>query len=158
VTLYAPLYISNYCQNQCVYCGFQVSSDITRRKLDFDEIDRESAALASSGIRSCLILTGESRYHSPPSYIKKAVGIAGRYFPHVTLEIYPLETEKYRELFHAGADGVTLYQETYDRARYDELHLSGPKKDYNYRGTGENGKGRNAADLNGGASGPCRLA
>ncbi len=131
--LYAPLYISNYCQNQCVYCGFHASSAIDRTKLTTGEIDQECRALAATGIRSCLILTGESRYHSPPSYIKEAVMIAARYFPHIALEVYPLETHEYRELYLAGADGVTLYQETYDRKRYDELHLSGPKKNYDYR-------------------------
>lgn len=131
--LYAPLYISSYCRNRCVYCGFRVSSHITRKKLALDEIKRECEALAATGIRSCLLLTGESRYHSPPSYIGKAVSIAGRYFPNVALEVYPLETEEYRQLYLAGADGVTLFQETYDRDRYDELHPAGPKKNYDYR-------------------------
>lgn len=133
IGLYAPLYISNYCQNQCAYCGFQVHTRIARKKLTPEEIDEECRALAATGIRSCLILTGESRHHSPPSYMKQAIMIAGRYFPNVDLEVYPLETDEYRELYRAGADGVTLYQETYDRERYDELHVTGPKKDYDYR-------------------------
>ncbi len=133
VALYAPLYISNYCRNRCAYCGFQARMKIARRKLSFEEIDHECRALAATGIRSCLLLTGESRYHSPPSYIKEAVTIAGRYFPNVGLEVYPLETNEYREIYCAGADGVTLFQETYDRGRYDELHLAGPKKNYDYR-------------------------
>lgn len=134
ISLYAPLYISNYCQNECVYCGFHASHvDMPRSKLTMEQIDRECAALASTGIRSCLILTGESRFHSPPSYIRESVVIAGRYFPYVALEVYPLEEEEYRDLYLAGVDGVTLYQETYDRQRYDELHLSGPKKNYDYR-------------------------
>lgn len=90
-------------------------------------------ALAATGIRSCLILTGESRHHSPPDYIAEAVRIAGRYFPHLGLEVYPLETEEYRDVYRAGADAVTLFQETYDRTRYDELHIKGPKKNYTYR-------------------------
>lgn len=133
VSLYAPLYISNFCRNKCAYCGFQVQSRVARKKLTFAEIDNECAALAALGIRGCLILTGESRYHSPPSYIREAITIAGRYFPNVSLEVYPLETEEYEEMFRAGADGVTLFQETYDRKRYDELHLAGPKKNYDYR-------------------------
>ncbi|MBA4419060.1 MAG: 2-iminoacetate synthase ThiH [Syntrophus sp. (in: bacteria)] len=133
IGLYAPLYISNYCTNRCTYCGFQAHSDLTRRKLTLDEIDRECRALAGTGIRNCLILTGESSYHSPPSYIREAIIVAGRHFPNVSLEVYPLTTDEYRGLYHAGADGVTLYQETYDRKRYDELHISGPKKDYAYR-------------------------
>ncbi|OPX96154.1 MAG: 2-iminoacetate synthase [Syntrophorhabdus sp. PtaB.Bin006] len=134
ISLYAPLYIANFCQNQCAYCGFQAANtDIPRKKLTAAEIDRECEALAATGIRSCLILTGESRDHSPPSYIRDAVVIAGRHFPHVALEVYPLETDEYRDLYRAGADGVTLFQETYDRKRYDELHIKGPKKHYDYR-------------------------
>jgi 2-iminoacetate synthase len=134
LTLYAPLYISNYCQNRCVYCGFHAArSDVARKKLNPDEIAAECAALAGTGIRSCLILTGDARHHSPPSYIATAVGIAGRYFPNVDIEVYAMETEEYRDLYRAGVDGVTMFQETYDRKRYDELHLAGPKKDYDYR-------------------------
>jgi 2-iminoacetate synthase len=106
---------------------------VARRKLKPDEIAGESAALAATGIRSCLILTGDSRHHSPPSYIATAVGIAARYFSNVALEVYSMETKEYRDLYHAGVDGVTMFQETYDRKRYDELHLAGPKKDYDYR-------------------------
>ena len=133
VGLYAPLYISNYCENRCVYCGFQARSGIRRKKLSAGEIDRECRTLHATGIRSILILTGESGKQSPVSYIAEAVGIAKTYFPNIALEIYPLETDEYRQLYQAGADGVTLYQETYNRRRYDELHISGRKKDYDYR-------------------------
>lgn len=134
MSLYTPLYISNFCRNRCAYCGFQAGqTHVSRSKLSLDEIEKECEALAATGIRSCLILTGESRFHSPPSYIRDAVSIAGRYFPNVGLEVYALETEEYRALFHAGADGVTMFQETYDRQRYDELHPVGPKKNYDYR-------------------------
>lgn len=134
LTLYAPLYISNYCQNRCVYCGFHAArTEVVRKKLSPVEIEAECAALAATGIRSCLMLTGESRHHSPPSYIASAVTIAARYFPNVDLEVYAMETKEYRELYRAGVDGVTMFQETYDRKRYDELHLAGPKKDYDYR-------------------------
>ena len=131
--LYAPLYISNYCENGCAYCGFQSHSKLARKKMSSEEIEKECAALAATGIRSCLILTGESRHHSPPSYIRQAISIATRFFPYVALEVYPLEIDEYRDLYLAGADGVTLYQETYDRVRYDELHYWGPKKNYDYR-------------------------
>lgn len=134
VALYAPLYISNYCRNRCVYCGFNAGrSDVARKKLTPAEIEAECAAVASTGIRSILLLTGESRFHSPPSYIAAAVGIAARYFPNVAVEVYAMETEEYRQLYHSGVDGVTMFQETYDRERYGELHLAGPKKDYDYR-------------------------
>ena len=134
ISLYAPLYLSNYCENRCAYCGFQAGmGQVARSKLTCVQIDRECKALAATGFRSILLLTGESRFHSPPSYIKEAVTVAGRYFPNVALEVYPLETEEYRELYLAGADGVTLFQETYDRRRYDELHPAGPKKVFDYR-------------------------
>jgi 2-iminoacetate synthase len=134
VSLYAPLYISNYCQNRCVYCGFNAGrSDVARKKLDFPEIEAECAAIAATGIKSVLILTGESRFHSPPSYIAEAVKIAARHFSNIAVEVYAMETEEYRQLYHAGVDGVTMFQETYDRQRYGELHLAGPKKDYDYR-------------------------
>ncbi|MEN6615702.1 MAG: 2-iminoacetate synthase ThiH [Syntrophorhabdus sp.] len=134
ISLYAPLYIANYCQNECVYCGFHASSAvIPRSKLTMQQIDEECAALAATGIRSVLILTGESRFHSSPQYIRDACIAASRYFPYVAIEVYPLEEDEYRELYRAGVDGVTLYQETYNRERYDELHLAGPKKVYDYR-------------------------
>ena len=133
VSLYAPLYISNYCRNECVYCGFRVHSRTERRRLNFDEIDMECKALSATGIQSCLILTGESRHQSPPEYIRQAVLTARRYFANVGLEVYPLETHEYHDLYIAGADGVTLFQETYDRARYAELHPGGPKKNFEYR-------------------------
>jgi 2-iminoacetate synthase len=134
VSLYAPLYISNYCQNRCVYCGFNAGrAEVARKKLTLAEIEAECAALAGTGIRSILMLTGESRLHSPPSYIAEAVGIAARHFPNVALEVYAMETEEYRQMYHSGVDGVTMFQETYDRKRYGELHLAGPKMDYDYR-------------------------
>ncbi len=134
MSLYAPLYIANFCENRCANCGFQAgNAAMPRRSLPPGEIDGECRALASTGMRSILILTGESRRHSPPSYIREAIEIAGRYFPHVAIEVYPLATGEYRDLYRAGADGVTLFQETYDRERYDELHLAGPKKNYDFR-------------------------
>jgi 2-iminoacetate synthase len=133
IGLYAPLYISNYCENYCVYCGFQARAHIPRTKLTAEEIEQECRTLHATGIRNILILTGESHKHSPVSYIADAIRIAKTYFPNIALEIYPLEIDQYRELYLAGADGITLYQETYNRTRYDELHIAGRKKDYDYR-------------------------
>jgi 2-iminoacetate synthase len=98
-----------------------------------EQIEQECQVLARTGIQNILILTGESRQHSPVEYIKEAVSLAKKYFPNIALEIYPLETEEYRELFLAGADGITIYQETYNRRRYAELHPAGKKKDYDFR-------------------------
>jgi 2-iminoacetate synthase len=133
ISLYAPLYISNYCENDCTYCGFQAHADIARKKLTLDDIKDECLTLYEKGIRSILILTGESRKHSPVSYIREAVVIAKSFFPNIALEVYPLETEEYHDLFVSGVDGVTLYQETYNRHRYAEVHPAGRKRDYDYR-------------------------
>jgi len=133
ISLYAPIYISNYCDNHCLYCGFSQRHDIPRKKLSMTEIEKECQTLAATGLQNILILTGESRLQSPVSYIKEAVLAASRYFPNISLEIYPLETAEYHELFLAGADGVTIYQETYDREVYKRLHPAGKKRDYDYR-------------------------
>ena len=107
ISLYAPLYISNYCQNECVYCGFHASNNgMPRSKLSIEQIENECSALASTGIRSCLILTGESRLHSSPGYIGEAVEAAKKYFPYIALEVYPLEENEYRQLYLAGVDVV----------------------------------------------------
>jgi len=133
ISLYAPIYLSNYCENNCVYCGFKASGGIKRRKLTPEEMEREMKIVSGTGIRNILLLTGESRKMSPVEYLKDAVGIATQYFSSISLEVYPMETEEYAVLYQAGVDGVTVYQETYDRERYDGLHLSGKKRDYDYR-------------------------
>ncbi len=133
VSIYAPLYLSNYCDNYCRYCGFQRNKQLTRKKLTIEEMQQEMEKVASTGIQNILLLTGESRSMSPVSYIKEAVQLANHYFANVSIEIYPLEVDEYRELFSAGVDGVTIYQETYNRQRYKELHIKGKKADYDYR-------------------------
>jgi len=133
VSLYAPIYLSNYCDNFCLYCGFRHNKSLHRRKLTVDEMHTEMKKVTGYGIQNILLLTGESRTHSPVSYIKEAVEAAKNYFPNISLEVYPMEEDEYRELFNAGVDGVTIYQETYDTKRYKELHLKGKKADYQYR-------------------------
>lgn len=133
IGLYTPLYISNYCENLCVYCGFHSNNMLIRKKLGPKEIKRECIALAKTGIQNILILTGGSRTQTPVVYIKDSILIAKRYFQNIAIEVYPLETKEYRELYLAGVDGVALYQETYNRERYARLHLEGEKKDYEYR-------------------------
>ena len=133
ISLYAPVYISNYCENHCVYCGFRVTNKFKREKLSVPEIEKEMKIIADRGIKNILILTGESRRMSPVSYLLESVKIARKYFSSISLEVYPLETDEYRELYIAGVDGVTVYQETYDRERYKILHLAGKKRDYDYR-------------------------
>ena len=133
VSLFTPLYIANYCVNQCVYCGYNCKNQITRAKLTYEEMRIEMEHIARTGLKELLILTGESRYHSDPEYIAKAVKIAKEYFSTIGIEVYPLETEEYRLLQEAGADFVSVYQETYNTEKYDQVHISGPKKDFAYR-------------------------
>lgn len=138
ISLYMPLYLSNYCSSHCTYCGFNSHNKIKRYKLTEAEMEHEMAAIAAKGIENILLLTGESYQATPPSYIESAVTIAKKYFPSISLEIHPLDESEYKDLFACGADGLTVYQETYDRVRYRELHLSGKKQDYDYRrGTAE---------------------
>jgi len=133
VALYAPLYLSNYCDSGCVYCGFNASRKISRNKLSRLQVEREAKLVFSSGIQSLLLLTGGSRRHAPPAYIKASAQIARRYFPSVGIEVYPMEENEYRLLYEAGVDSVTIYQETYNRKNYRALHPYGKKSDYAYR-------------------------
>ncbi|GFP77390.1 2-iminoacetate synthase ThiH [Clostridium fungisolvens] len=133
VVLYTPLYISNYCVNRCAYCSYNLDNNINRQKLTMDEIEKECKIIYESGLRHVILLTGESRFHSPVSYIKDAVKIMKKYFNSIAIEIYPLEEEEYKELVEAGVDALTIYQETYNMEVYDKIHLGGPKKDYRFR-------------------------
>ncbi|MBQ8514797.1 MAG: 2-iminoacetate synthase ThiH [Ruminococcus sp.] len=133
VYLFTPLYIANYCENYCVYCGFNCYNDISRMKLNTEQIEREMRIISESGMEEILILTGESRVQSSVEYIGEACRLARKYFRMVGLEIYPVNVEEYRYLHECGADYVTVFQETYDSSRYSELHLLGPKRVYPYR-------------------------
>ncbi len=133
IFLYTPLYLANYCVNQCVYCGFNISSGIKRCKLTMEEVESEAKAIASAGLKHIVILTGESKVHSPVSYIKDCVNILKKYFTSIVIEVYPLEESEYKELIDAGVDGLTLYQEVYDEEMYKAVHLKGPKSNYRYR-------------------------
>lgn len=133
VCLYTPLYIANYCTNHCVYCGFHCKNKIHRGKLTLEEIEREYKAISATGLREILILTGESRQHSDLPYIGAAVELAKQYFSTIGIEIYPLNTDEYAFLQQKGADFVSVYQETYNRETYRNVHLSGPKRDFAYR-------------------------
>lgn len=135
ISLYAPVYLSNYCSSHCTYCGFHSKNRIRRVRLTAEQMRREMMAVADKGIEQILLLTGESYQATPLTYLKEAVAIAKEFFTGISLEVHPMETEEYRDLFHHGIDGITVYQETYDRARYKEVHLSGKKSDYDYRYT-----------------------
>jgi len=133
ITLYTPMYIANYCVNGCVYCGYNIKNKIVRKKLNYEEIEKEARAIAETGLKHIIILTGESKKYSPLSYIKESVKILKKYFTSICIEIYPLEENEYAELVEAGVDSLTIYQETYNEEVYDKIHLSGPKKNYRYR-------------------------
>lgn len=133
VYMFTPLYIANYCENYCVYCGFNCYNDINRMKLDMKQIENEMKVIADSGMEEILILTGESRSQSDVSYIGEACKLARKYFRMVGLEIYPVNTDEYAYLHECGADYVTVFQETYDTEKYETLHLLGHKRVWPYR-------------------------
>ena len=133
VYLFTPLYIANYCENYCVYCGFNCYNDIRRMKLTMEQIEHEMKIIADSGMEEILILTGESRSKSDIKYIGEACKLARKYFRMVGLEIYPVNVEDYRYLHECGVDYVTVFQETYDSVRYEQLHLLGHKRVFPYR-------------------------
>jgi 2-iminoacetate synthase len=133
VYIFTPLYIANYCENYCIYCGFNCYNDIHRKKLSFEEIEKEMKIIADSGIEEILMLTGESRAASDVKYIGEACKLAGRYFRNVGLEIYPVNVDEYRYLHECGADYITVFQETYNSDKYETLHLMGHKRVFPYR-------------------------
>ena len=133
VYLFTPLYIANYCENYCVYCGFNCYNHINRMKLNMAQIEHEMQVIAGSGMEEILILTGESRAQSDVQYIGEACKLARKYFRMVGLEIYPVNTEEYKYLHECGADYVTVFQETYDADKYETLHLFGHKRVWPYR-------------------------
>lgn len=133
VYLFTPLYIANYCENYCVYCGFNCYNHIQRMKLTMEQIEREMKVIADSGMEEILILTGESRAMSNVEYIGQACKLARKYFRMVGVEIYPVNTDEYRYLHECGVDYVTVFQETYDTDKYETLHLLGHKRIWPYR-------------------------
>ena len=133
VYLFTPLYIANYCENYCVYCGFNCYNHIQRMKLTMEQIEHEMKVIADSGMEEILILTGESRAQSDVDYIGEACKLARKYFRMVGLEIYPVNVDEYRYLHECGADYVTVFQETYDTDKYETLHLMGHKRVWPYR-------------------------
>jgi 2-iminoacetate synthase len=133
IGLYAPLYISDYCINQCTYCGFHAGTGFPRTKLTMGQIDCEARVIAGTGIRHILVLTGEAPARTPITYLEAAVKTLTRHFSSVALEIFPMETNDYRRLRAAGADSLTVYQEVYDQQIYNNVHPQGPKADYVFR-------------------------
>lgn len=133
ICLFTPLYIANYCENLCVYCGFNCKNKIHRAQLTLEEIDAEMQKIAQSGLKEILLLTGEAKKISSVQYIGEAVKIAKKYFSTIGIEIYPLNVDEYAYLKEQGADFVSVYQETYNKEKYAEQHLAGSKRVFPYR-------------------------
>ena len=133
VYIFTPLYIANYCQNYCIYCGFNCYNNIRRKKLNFQEIEHEMQVIAKTGMEEILLLTGESRKYSDVEYIGEAVKIARKYFKNIGIEIYPVNVDEYKYLHECGVDYVTVFQETYNTDKYETLHLLGHKRVWPYR-------------------------
>ena len=133
IYMFTPLYLANYCENYCIYCGFNCHNSINRAKLNQEEIKKEMEAIAKTGLQEILILTGESRKYSDVSYIGEACKIARTFFKVIGLEVYPMNSDEYAYLHQCGADYITVFQETYNADKYETLHLAGHKRIFPYR-------------------------
>lgn len=133
IYMFTPLYLANYCENYCIYCGFNCHNKIRRARLNAEEIEKEMQAIAKTGLEEILLLTGESRKMSDVEYIGEACKIARKYFKLVGLEVYPMNSDEYEYLRKCGADFVTVFQETYNSDKYETLHLEGHKRIFPYR-------------------------
>jgi 2-iminoacetate synthase len=133
VKLYVPLYVSNYCINHCRYCGFNAANHFSRLRLTLDEAAAEADILASEGFRDLLLVSSEDKRFITADYLAELASRLRTKFNFISIEIYQMPTEQYRQLFRAGIEGATLYQETYDRDTYAQYHGTGPKADYDLR-------------------------
>ena len=133
IRLFAPLYVSNECINNCKYCGFSRDNPILRVTLSLEELKREAVALREQGFRNLLLVAGEHPKFVSNNYLADCTRVLREEVPGVSLEVGPMEIEDYRPIVAAGAEGLVVYQETYDRAIYDEMHTAGPKKNFDWR-------------------------
>ena len=133
IQMYSPLYISNECTNSCLYCGFNHRNKILRKTLNMDEIEAEAGAIYRRGFRHILVLTGEHPGKVPVTMLAGALKRIHRKFSSVSIEVYPMDTDDYRLMTESGVDGLTVYQETYNRDMYSQVHPAGKKRDFNYR-------------------------
>ena len=133
ITILTPIYFANYCDNYCIYCGFNSHNKIKRARLTDEELHRECKNIADTGIEEVIMLTGESPKMSDIKYIGNAVKIARQYFRVINMEIYPVNSEDYKYLHECGADYVTVFQETYNSDKHAPLHLAGHKRIFPYR-------------------------
>ncbi len=133
IQLYAPLYISNECSNNCLYCGFNIKNDIKRSTLSQKEIELEADLLYKNGFRHILLLTGEDRKAVSVKDISNTAKFLKKRFSSISIEVFPMDIEEYSLLNNSGVDGLTIYQETYNRETYSEVHVAGKKKDFVWR-------------------------
>jgi 2-iminoacetate synthase len=131
--LFAPLYLSNECINNCQYCGFSRDNPILRVTLDVDEVIAEAEHLAHQGFRQILLVTGEHPKFAGHDYLAECVRALAPDFSSISIEVGPMETEDYVPIVESGAEGLVVYQETYNRGIYAEMHTAGPKRDFNFR-------------------------
>lgn len=132
LSLFAPLYLSNTCANECTYCGFSMSNAIKRLTLNESQVEKEVAAIKSKGFDHLLLVTGETNKVSMP-YFERMIPLIKPHFSQLSMEVQPLEADEYKQLQGIGLDGVLVYQETYRRTTYLEHHLRGNKSNFNYR-------------------------
>ncbi len=133
IQMYAPLYLSNECQNICTYCGFSLDVKIERKTLTDEEILAEVKVLKSYGYDHVLIVTGEANKTVGIDYFKNAIRLIKPYFSHIAIEVQPLDEKDYSELIEEGLNTVLVYQETYNRDNYKKHHPKGKKSNFNYR-------------------------
>jgi 2-iminoacetate synthase len=133
IRFFAPLYLSNECINNCKYCGFSRDNPILRVTLSIEEMRQEAREIAREGFRSILLVAGEHPRFVSNNYLRDCVLALRDDFPSIALEVGPMETEDYRAIADAGAEGLVVYQETYDQSVYSAVHTAGPKRDFNWR-------------------------
>ncbi len=133
IRMFAPLYLSNECVNNCTYCGFSRDNPILRVTLSLDEMRQEARALKEQGFRNILLVAGEHPKFVSNNYLRDCIAALHSDWPGISLEVGPMETDEYRPLVAAGADGLVVYQETYDRGVYAEMHTAGPKRNFDWR-------------------------
>lgn len=133
VSMFAPLYLSNFCTNSCVYCGFNIHNPIKRMALSPEEAGREGEAIHKMGFRNLLLVSGEAPQIVSLSYLKQVLEKLRPLFAALSIEIYPMDTQSYRELMEYGVDGLVVFQETYNEERYGDFHPAGRKRDFRWR-------------------------
>ncbi len=133
IMLYTPMYLSNFCNNQCIYCGFNQKNKIDRHQLSLEEVEKEALEISKTGLKHILILTGDAPKIAGLNYLESCCKILSRYFSSISIEVYALTRDEYARLIQAGVDGLTIYQETYNEDLYGRLHLKGAKTDYRFR-------------------------